>query len=191
VLELRGGAQVSLLEGQVVRIAGSLWRVDYVNQCRARLVPLSRRNAERDLNVSPNSALEVVTDLARASEELELAEAEREVAELQAELRRRERDEGELAEAEREVEALRREASAMAPRTTGRGATWSPAGPAPQADPASLKAWTYWAVHNKPGQTTQQLLELVRVVRGLEGTTGGALAACLDRLWKSGSVEKS
>jgi hypothetical protein len=167
VLELRGGAQVSLLEGQVVRIAGSLWRVDYVNQCRARLVPLSRRNAERDLNVSPNSALEVVTDLARASEELELAEAER------------------------EVEALRREASAMAPRTTGRGATWSPAGPAPQADPASLKAWTYWAVHNKPGQTTQQLLELVRVVRGLEGTTGGALAACLDRLWKSGSVEKS
>jgi hypothetical protein len=95
---------VSLQIGQVVRYGNGLWRVDYVNECRARIVPLGKRHvvildddgqevkafdAERKgVNISPNSGLDVVTDVERVKDELELeaAEAELRAARLAARL---------------------------------------------------------------------------------------------------------
>lgn len=61
-----------LKTGQVVKMAGELWHVDYVNTCRARLVPVAKRHVVLEdgrefdatrgaVNISPDSPLEVVT----------------------------------------------------------------------------------------------------------------------------------
>lgn len=68
-VNLRGGAM--LKTGQVVKMGAELWHVDYVNACRARLVPVAKRHVVLEdgrefdatrgaVNVSPDSQLEVV-----------------------------------------------------------------------------------------------------------------------------------
>lgn len=61
-----------LQRNQIVQYGSSLYRVDYVNACRARLVPLAKRHVvlgdrefdahERGINVSPNSDLPIITE---------------------------------------------------------------------------------------------------------------------------------
>lgn len=93
---------MTLQVGQVVRYESRLWRVDYINACRARLVPLARRHvvikdddgdevrsfdAERGgVNIAPTSELPVVTDLERAKDEIELEQAEAELRLAQREV---------------------------------------------------------------------------------------------------------
>lgn len=58
-----------LKAGQVVKMGAELWHVDYVNACRARLIPVVKRHVVLDgrefdatrgaVNVSPDSPLEV------------------------------------------------------------------------------------------------------------------------------------
>lgn len=202
---------MSLLQpGQTVKMANALWRVDYVNDCRARLIPLGKRHVlledgtefdteGRAVNVSPNSLLEVVDDLQRARDELELREAERELARLRAE---EARGTSEVAALERELLELRRQAGASgepatvatpgtkAPGNERDGARWRMAQAAPWAAEGTLKACLLKLVAGEAGRTTRQLHALVKVTKGLEKTSAGAVAACLDRLWDAGVLTK-
>lgn len=66
--------------GDVVRMADDLWRVEYVNECRARLVPVTTN--QKPVNISPNSPIEVVSNYERAADEIEIEKVERELVEL-------------------------------------------------------------------------------------------------------------
>jgi hypothetical protein len=66
--------------GDVVRMGDDLWKVEYVNECRARLVPVTTN--QKPVNISPNSPIEVVSDYQRAVDEIELEQVERELCEL-------------------------------------------------------------------------------------------------------------
>jgi len=202
--------------GQIIRYGPTLWRVDYVNECRARIVPLNKQLAVPDavddveterkhrvtaerygVNISANSIVTVVTDLERAKAELELAEAEREVKTWRNELAQRDADEDELAIAERELEALRRKAlhEHIDNALTVPKATRLADGSVPRTAPAG-KGWYLidgqWP-ETKPGSLKAQVLAYLKASPGraakditIAGFTAGAIAACLDRFMKSG-----
>lgn len=70
---------MTLQAGHTIRMSGTLWRVDYVNASRAHITPLT---GGRATSISPNSEVEIVTDLERAQDEIALKQVERELAEL-------------------------------------------------------------------------------------------------------------
>ncbi len=170
--------------GDVVKHAGSLWRVDYVNPCRARIVPLSKRHvvladgrefdAERGgINISPDSPLEVVTDVARTQLEIEVEEAERELATTRA-------------EAEQEAAKAAKPAEARAERpSAGRSGQGWQIGSAAVSGLAGTKAAVFAFVSAHPGASTKQ------VAAGCPEQSAGAVAACLDRFRKIGVLKKS
>lgn len=175
--------------GQVVRYDKALWRVDYVNDCRARLVPLVKRHIEidghafegeqRGVNVSPNSFLEVVEDLERARDELELAAAERQLAQAQAA----------LARATTPVEGLKTAPTKTTSKATGPerappvGWRWHRvADQAPECKDLKKAVLDFVAAH--AGATTKE------VAAAMTEATGGAVAACLDRFHKAGILQR-
>lgn len=171
---------MSLRKGEIVRYGSSLWRVDYVNECRARIVPLAKRHvvladgrefeAERGgVNISPNSLLEVVEDLERTKLEIEMEEAERELAALKAEAER---------EAAPKPTARPGRATLAAGRIHGQG--WAIA--TAVAGLAGTKAAVYAFVAAHPGCLTKEVV--------VAGISAGAVAACLDRFRKIGVVIK-
>ncbi len=187
--------------GQVVRYGDALWRVDYINECRARIVPLAKRHviladgrefdAERGgVNISPNSPLEVVEDIERTKLEIELEETERELAALKAEAER----EAKRIEALAKAEAVRQaKAIAKATPTARQGtAGLAPAGRSAMgwqlgAVPAGavytgLKALVIAQVTAHPGASTKA------IAAGISEHSAGAVAACLDRFRKIGVV---
>lgn len=169
---------MSLHAGQVVRYGDALWRVDYVNDCRARIVPLLKRHLaddfdtteQRGVNVSPNSTLEVVTDIDRVKTEIELAVTERELAEVKAELAK---------EAKRAAVPTLAPKPAPAPKAP-RGAGWHLTDLVPDVQPGSLKESVLLFLAAHPGASTKEVV--------IEGATPGAVAACLDRFMKAGVV---
>src|SRR5687767_2315624 len=85
--------------GQVIRLADALYRVDFVNDCRARITPLMKRHVVladgtefdaqlRKLDISPNSVVQIVSDVERAKNEIALEAAEKELARVRAEVAR-------------------------------------------------------------------------------------------------------
>ena len=72
-----------LQAGQIIRYGPALYRVTYVNHCRAYIVPLAKRHvalpdgrefdAERGgVSIAPDSFVEIVTNLEVARDQLEL-----------------------------------------------------------------------------------------------------------------------
>lgn len=187
-----------LHQGQVVRYGTTLYRVDYVNECRARIVPLAKRHVVLDdgrefdaverggLNISPNSPLEVVDDVERAKTEMELAKAERELRQLQAEQASIEKAKLELVETERELAALKAERAALPPpkpRAAAAGGGWRIVGALPETKPGSLKANVLAFLQAHPGAQTREV--------AIPGATTGAVAACLDRFMKAGVIART
>lgn len=174
---------MSLHAGQVVRYGDALWRVDYVNDCRARIVPLLKRHIleegvdysaeQRGVNVSPNSTLEVVTDIDRVKTEIELAVTERELAEVKAELAK---------EAKRAALSTPAPKPAPTPKAP-RGAGWHLTDLVPDVNPGSLKESVLLFLAAHPGSSTKEVV--------IEGATPGAVAACLDRFMKAGVVVRN
>jgi hypothetical protein len=167
-----------LQAGQVIRYDDSLWRVDYANSCRARIVPLAKRTVSiddrtfesegRGVNISPNSFVEIVTDIEAARTRLELAAVEAELAEL------------------KQAAAAPPVAPRPAPRpVTARVACGWHVGPKPAPafrDGSMGAAVMAWIVAH-PGQTTAE------IVAGVQHE--GAVAACVSRFCQAGLIKKS
>ena len=182
-----------LQTGQIIRYGQALYRVDYVNTCRAYIVPLSKRELQdgvfgdgggRGVSIAATSFVEIVTDLERARDEIELAAVEAEIAATKAELARRE----------------------TAPATSGVTTVTPPVKAAPKPVPhrrepvrpgggwflkdvqtPSFKEGTLaekvslW-IGTNPGKSTAD------IVAGVKAE--GAVAACVSRFHQSGLIEK-
>ena len=168
-----------LSAGQVIRYAGSLWRVDYVNECRARIVPLAKRHvtmadgrefdAERTgTSIGPTSFVEVIEDIEQERTRLEIQAAEAELASLRR-------------EAARTAELTVKATPPPSLKTPPRGASWHTGGATPMGlVPGSVKALVFAYVATHLGATTKE------VAGAIPSATAGAVAACLDRFEKSG-----
>jgi hypothetical protein len=93
-----------LKAGQIIRYDSALWRVEYVNASRARIVPLLKRHVslkndagqetrsfetdQRGASISPNSLVEVVTATDDLEDEIEMMKLEKEIADLKAQAER-------------------------------------------------------------------------------------------------------
>lgn len=201
---------MSLIPGQIVKLNEQLYRVDYVNSCRAHITPIGKRYLEqqedvpdeetnektkpttiRGLNISPNSTLTVVTDIERALDEIELRAAERELAQIQNELQEEEeRDLQEMKAAEAELAAAQAEMALVstrqprtAPTVPSRGAGWQLATEAvPLFKAGTLAAEIMGIIAGNPGLTTKEIVE--------RATTAGAIAACVSRFAQAGYIKR-
>lgn len=185
-----------LQQDQILRYAGDLWRVDFVNDSRAFIIPLDR-DGSRGISISPNSSIPVVTDIERARTELELKAVEKELRTVKAEIHSRERLEAELAAAEADLararaehaerKAARATTTPTAGTTRGGTATWTIV-PGDHLIGSHLKGSTKAEVmaflKSKPGATTKE-------VQAACSGTPGAVAACLDRFWDAGVLIKT
>lgn len=169
---------MSLQAGQIVRISDALYRVDFVNASRARVIPLTRRrvNTENDdleirgFSISPNSCVEVVTNPERALDEIEMAVAEKE-----------------LRAAQREAERLARMANApkIEPkkRSSAQGSGWH-IGPTPHPPfrAGTLADVVMKRIVAEPGLDTKTLVATIQ--------TDGNVASCVSRFFQAGYIHK-
>jgi hypothetical protein len=188
--------QPTLRPGQILRRNNELWRVLYVNECRARILPIDRddrqeTNERYGRDIAPTSMVETVTDVERARDEIELAKAEAEIKAAKREIKAQATLQQELAEAEAELAAMKQELakSGEVAKTgevaTPRGATWQmAAGDHGFCAAGSLKAEVLAFLKAHPGAPTKA------VQAGISKASAGAVAACLDRFWKAGVVVK-
>lgn len=184
-----------LKAGQVIRRGNELWRVAYVNDCRARIVPLSKKTviidgqsfeaARAGLDIAPHAWVEIVTDLDRARTEIELAETEAEIAAAKREMKDRERQEKEAPQEARlkqlEAEIAELEKKERAPRAPSAGGWYRTDVPA-TFKPGSLGDTVMKYIVANPGQNTAQIVENV--------VANGAIAACVSRFNQAGLIEK-
>ena len=189
---------MSLITGQVVRYASALWRVDYVNSSRARLVPLAKRHVvladdeggvkrefdseQRGVNISPDSPLEVVEDIERTKMQIELEETERELAALKAEAEREAKAEAARAA---KAQAKARQGTAQAASGVRTSAEWAIGPTAVEGPLSATKAAVFAFVSAHPGASTKA------VAAGCTEHSAGAVAACLDRFRKAGHLVKN
>lgn len=201
-----------LKPGQVIRYGQALYRVQYVNECRARIVPLAKRAGHEfdgeagGVSISPNSCVEIIIDLDRAKTEMELEATETELRAAKAEMvSRGKRDvqqavaraevEQELADVEAELAEARRELGASPeaslPATVAArparggsvGAGWQVAAwNVPDYKPGSLAAKVLAYIVAHPGQNTKEIVAGV----GCDG----AIAACVSRFSQAGVIER-
>lgn len=180
-----------LTAGQVIRYGDELWRVDYVNDCRARIVPLNKRHvhlndgrefdADRNgVSISPNSFVEIVTDIEQARTKIELEDAERELRAAKAEVKAQASIKQELEDAEVEL-AQAKQALAAAPRATTTGG-WHWVGPA-TFKPGSMGEAVSVYIQGHPGLSTAEIVAAA--------PAAGAVAACVSRFFQAGLIKKS
>ena len=197
---------MSLKAGQVVRIGSGLFKVDFINACRARVVPLGSRKVTRtdgsefylrEQSISANAPLEIIDDIEAARAKIELEDAEREVKlarkEIISEREQREQDVADLAAAEAELAALRAHPAAAAPapkRPPTSPASGSGGGgwlvgptPAPAFRAGTLAAQVMAYIVANPGQSTKDIVDGVPV--------DGAVAACVSRFNQAGYIHKA
>ena len=183
-----------LKPGQIVRYGSALYKVDFVNDCRARIVPLSKK--QKDLadpvglekggfSIGPTCVHLVVDDVERAMDEIELEEAEAEVRAAREELGARS-----VPEPLRSADAARK-AGACA------GAALGPAAPArapvsgwcrsakepPAFKPGTLASIVMAYIVANPGRSTKE------IVAGV--AAAGAVAACVSRFYQAGLIERT
>ena len=191
-----------LKPGQVIRTGGALYRVDYVNTSRARIVPLAKRHvtlgdgrefdAERQgVNISPNAFVEVVDNIETARAAIELEEA---LAEVRA-------AERELAVASIPIAPARlaktgRTGPTSVQASSTQGAL-SPTGRAPRTS-GGWHAVPDKIPEFKDGSLAQSVIDYILVHPGLttaEIVAGvqaeGAVAACVSRFNQAGIIKKS
>lgn len=207
-----------LQAGQTIRYDNELWRVDYVNDCRAQIRPLVFRKRGKPLedgemkdygglSIAPDSFVEIITDLDRALTEKELREAERELREAEQELvdarsaaKDRVKLAAELAAAEAELKAMQAEAgatTAVTPTRTNENVS--------RKTGARKGSGAQWAIQGTApfapsGSLKAAVLAYLKahpgattkdVAGACKGSTPGAVAACLDRFWDAGVLTKS
>lgn len=181
-------APTPLRPGIVIKYDASLWRVEHVNECRAHIIPLSKRSdtdsGGRGVSIGTNSYVEMVDDLERARTEIELMEAEKDLADARKALDGQKTLAQELAEAERELAALKAQSPVVTVVSRGSKQAWKIKGVVPFAAQGTLKALVLDFVRKHAGSDTRA------VASAIKGHTGGAVAACLDRFWKSGVLTK-
>jgi hypothetical protein len=203
-----------LKTGQIIRYDSGLWRVEYVNESRARIIPLAKRHvtlhdkdgAERDFesgmrgaNISPNSEVEIVQMTAALADELEMAKLEREIAALKKQ-----------AEKPPAVETPRANKNARTPAINPRkGAPPAIITPAPTPaptlvpaeglEPAILRSrgagwYLIGTAEVIPGSLKALAINYVsenpgrttkEIAEQIPSSTPGAVAACLDRFRKA------
>lgn len=192
---------MTLKGGQVVKYAGDLYRVDFINACRMRLVPLSKKQVALDDDGSPNSAsrgisisagacVEVVTDIERARDQIELQQAERALAAARSEIRQEATLRDELEDAEAALAALRA-STASAPRPAprrdvraGAATGWHPGPePWPAFKAGTLAHAVMTEIVTRPGQSTAEVVAAVAVE--------GAVAACVSRFSQAGYIHRA
>lgn len=172
---------------EVIRYGASLYRVDYVNECRARIVPLAKRHviladgrefdAERGgVNISANSDVVMVDDPERALAAIELAAAEAELVAAQRALA-----------LEHQPVTVASTAPVRAPSVKG-GMSGAKIGgwragpkPAPTFRDGSLAATVMAYLVAHPGLSTKALVEAINVE--------GNVAACLSRFHQQGIIQ--
>lgn len=149
----------------------------------------------RGISISPDSLVEIVSDLAEARERIELAEAEQTLKVLKAKLAEEERVSAKAAEARSLRE--RREAATKATLAKVKDSAGTPSKSRhawtlvpSKVDAGSLKAGSLKAqVVDFLAKNTQA--DTARVAAACPDATAGAVTACLDRFWKAGVVIKS
>lgn len=192
-----------LKAGQVIRTEGGLYRVAHSNECRARIVPLTKKALETGRegtsggdNIASTSYVEIIEDIERAKLEMELEATEKELAAAKREVQTRDRTEAhdtaaaklaaleaEIASAEQTLGTAPKAPKTTAPRV-GTGAGWRLApGEVPSYKEGSLAARVYAYIKEHPGQTTAE------IVVGVGGP--GALAACVSRFNQAGIIERA
>ena len=177
--------------GTIVRMPDrTLWRVDFVNACRARLIPLAKRHviladgSEFDasrgaINISPDSPLEVITDVERAKDEQALAEAEREERELKVALRQ-----ANAPVVKHTTTVMVTKVKAPSIGDSRRYMKWQ-LGPvlAPAFKKGTLAEQVFSYITSHPGQTTAEIVEGV--------LSDAAVAACVSRFNQAGYIHKA
>lgn len=169
-----------LKSGQVVRYGNELYRVDMVNECRARIVPLSKRHvtltngrefdAERGgVNISPNSPLDLIDDIEAERDRIELAKTEAELAQLKA-------------EQAREARVVKPAIIAVKPTRAASSGGWI-VGNAAAFKSDSLASVVMAYIAANPGQTTKQIVE------GVDRPE--AVAACVSRFHQAGLIRRA
>jgi hypothetical protein len=190
-----------LKAGQVFRMPGTkdLWRVDYANECRARVVPLAKRHvtlgdgrefdAERGgVNISPYATVELVTDLERARDEQELAEVEAELAAAKKQLEKINRGDAPANPEVRPMAAALKESRSKLeklkaqPKATGGGWHVASDKQIPEFKAGSLNDVVLKCIKAAPGLTTKQLVDVVKAE--------GNVAACVSRFNQAGYIVK-
>ncbi len=200
---------IMLQVNQVIRYNQELWRVDFVNECRARIVPLAKRivtlddvkafEAERaGVNISSSAEVPIVTDLATARDEMELAEAEAELAAMKAALQTAEA--AERAQAGRaQVPGKSADVGSGSTRATGAEAKPKPGPAAPQGRrgtggwvrtsaaasyrPGSVGDMVATWITQHPGQTLAEIVAAIPSDRNI--------TACIWNLFHAGMIIKS
>lgn len=173
-----------LIVGQIIRYGPALYRVSYVNECRARIIPLTKKQLTKKewdddgaggVNIAANSYVEIITDLERAQDEMELASLERELDDARDELERRNKPAPVVKEAPRPV------AHRRVPVSPGGG--WhlsNVATPSFKEGTLAEAVWLFIGLH--PGLPTSGIVEGVKAE--------GAVAACVSRFHQAGLIEK-
>lgn len=174
-----------LQTGQVVRIANVLWRVEYVNECRARVVPLMKRTTILDdgteqatilspHNISSHSIVQVVDDIEQARNEIDLEQAERELRIVKRQIEREART----------GSPPKPPAPAAQPavRAVIHGGWHLGPGAAPAFRTGSLAAQVMAYLIAHPGQDTKTIVATLQL--------DGAVAACLSRFNQAGLIHK-
>lgn len=184
-----------LQAGQVVRYAQDLWKVEYVNQSRAYILPLRKHKvvlADREfegtgrgVSIAPNSIIEVVKDVEKARTQIELAEAERELRELQNEIKELNamplKDREKLAKAKGIVLEKPKVAEPVRkPKVQGGG--WKIIGVPPTFRAGSLADKVMAFIKRHPGKTTKEIVAEVQIE--------GAVASCVSRFFQADLIER-
>lgn len=175
---------MTLVAGQIIKRYGDprLWRVEYANECRARVVPLSKQHVKmpdgREFdasygaeNIASSATVEIVDDVERARDELELAQTERELAELRRALNAPEQP---VPPAPAPTRPVKRE-----PVKPGGG--WYMVDPGDFKD-GSLAETVMTYIIAFPGKSTSDIVAGVKAA--------GAVAACVSRFHQAGLIVK-
>jgi len=188
-----------LKAGQTVRYAQELWTVDYVNACRAFIVPLKKRKVViedrefegtgRGVSIAPNAIVPIITNVEQARTELELEQARREAALLESQIKElntmtpRERDA--MAKSLNVVVEIpkpnAKPVKHCLPKVRGGGWKLVP-GPKITFRQGSLADIVMGFITANPGRTTKEIVAEVKAE--------GAVAACVSRFFQAGYIER-
>lgn len=181
-----------LKPGQIIRYGPALYRVDFVNTSRAFIIPLTKTQLKNGAtggatdggtgsSISPNSLVEIITDLDRARDEMELASVESELAAAKAELARREKEPVTTVTPAR-IEPKKPVPHHREPIKPGGGWFLKPDVATPGFKEGTLAEAVYLFIGLNPGLPTPAIVAGVKI--------GGAVAACVSRFHQAGLIEK-
>lgn len=179
-----------LIAGQIIKYGPALYKVEHVNECRAYIVPLTKKQIEkldgessnqRGVSIAANSYVQIITDLERARDEMELAAAESEIAAAKAELAERERSVTSVTPPEKSLpKAVPHRRQPVRP-----GGGWFIKAARPEFKAGTFAASIWTIIEEYPGLPTTDIVETAEQL-GLQG----AAAACVSRFHQAGLIEK-